>query len=185
MAAGQGERTAAIKGATPGAAFEAGAWVGASDVVGFATSRLDRRRLEELLQGLLVLDWAFGAPRLPLASQASVSPALAILASAFGPLEGIPIEAHPQAQPGWVALLARRSEAATAEVLADGVRRVRMAGWRPLVSPAGVAGGTPDGAALAAALLLKLAPVHRRVLLEQVAARPDSDLADNHQGEEG
>lgn len=185
VAAGQGERTGDAEGPASGVAFDSGAWVGGADVVDFAIGQVDLQRLEDLIRGLLVLDWTFGAPRLPLGSRALASPALAVLASAFGPLDGIPPEAHPRAQPGWVALLSRGSVAATGDVLADGVRRVRMAGWRPLVSPAGVAGGAPDGAALAAALLLTLAPVHRRVLLEQVAARPDNDLADNHQGEEG
>lgn len=175
VAAGQGERTGAADGPAPGAAFDSGAWVGGADVVDFVTGQVDPQRLEELLRGLLVLDWTFGTPRLPLAPRASASPALALLASAFGPLGDIPPEAHPQAQPGWVALLSRRSVAATGEVLADAVRRVRMAGWRPLVSPAGVAVGAPDGSALAATLLLKLAPIHRRALLEQVAVRHDND----------
>ncbi len=183
MAAGQGKGTGAPEEPTP--AFDLGTWVGGADVVSLVTGRVDPQRLEDLIRGLLLLDWSFAAPRLPLAPRASISPALAVLAPAFGPLDGIPPESVLQAQPGWVAMLSRRSAAATGEVLTDAVRRVRMAGWRPLVSPAGVALGAPDGSSLAAALLLKLAPSHRRDLLEQVAARTENDLAENQQGEEG
>ena len=162
----QGERSSS------GGLFLGGNWVSPGDATAVANGEVDIARLGRYLSAFLLLDWSRGAVRVPIGPIASSSPAFALIAPGFGAIEGLEDKDRPHAQPTWAARLSTGSPNALTVVLDDARRRISMAGWRPLVSIAGVTAGVSDPRWLSTALLLRMSPRHRRYLLEQVAAQP-------------
>jgi len=160
------------EGSSSDGLFDGGSWISPGDAATMGRGDIDEIRLGRYLSAFLLLDWSGRTVRLPVGPIPSSSPALALIAPGFGPVEGLDDNDRPRAQPAWASLLSTGAPHALRAVLDDARRRISMAGWRPLVSTAGVACGVGDPRWMSTALLLRMAPRHRRYLLEQVAAPP-------------
>lgn len=156
---------------------------------------LDEERILRLLLGMAVLTWR-GAQLREIREELSIgqsdpsipSPAFRVLALAWARPQQVLDDAelerfrtrHLGPRPGWAAKLhAGRSEV----VIADAVRRLRLAGLPPRPSAADLSTAAPEGARLAAALLLVVQPrdlheIRRRLIEPRRDEEPNEAMED-------
>lgn len=149
-----------------------------SAVLDTASGRLDALRLSTLLSGLLLLDWRTrdeARAYHPEGSRAPtwIGPAAAIFLPFF---HGRPVEIGGRdvllrVEPSWPRLLAAGR---VAEVLADAVRRLRMAGLPAAPVDPRAAAADQDGRWLSVAALCRLGHADARSLIAH-ACPPDPD----------
>jgi len=144
------------------------------DVVAFLLGDTDDRRVEELLGGLLMLDWVGArATWTSDTHDALVPPALAVLGPFFQPPGQVRLGTG-RLRPGadWAALLA---SGRAAEVIDDALRRLRMARRIPIVGQAAVMARTVPEERLAAALLIPISPGDTRALIQRVSLSQEQE----------
>jgi len=183
-------------------AFDRGWPASLADVVALATGQIDEARFDQLLRAFLLLDIPPGGMLRAPARGLPVPPALAVLVPFYGPAGGEGGEggegaggeggegggevgepatwrhrlaaARLRPEASWVAqLVAGQVEAP----LAAAVRRLRIAGLRPLVDAKCASLGLRprSGVWLAAALLVPLRPEKRIDLLNRVCPGPEDE----------
>ncbi|MGH3321471.1 MAG: type I-G CRISPR-associated protein Cas8g1/Csx17 [Nocardioidaceae bacterium] len=191
LALGEAHRRRAMPGVVPPAgtddsdeeqagvvsAYPRGVPVPLSDVEAFASGVVDDALIADYLRGMLLLDWrgcGFRFDESGGRAPALVPPSLALLLPYFAtePVGYEPTEAiRLRPEDGWVARLLAGDVAA---VCADAIRRLRVAGLRPGVGEEAVrrVRATLDGPRLAAGLLLRVPPRHRRGALRAACLPP-------------
>ena len=159
-------------------AYSHGLEVPLSDLDELAGGRVDDELLGGYLRGLLLLDWSDVRAADRSADRSVITPALALLVPFFA-VKPLRVRLRPDAEfptslvlrPGaqWIATLRATGPAV---VLSDAVRRLRAAGIAGVVAESAVARTSVSGEALAAALLLRVAPAARLHALRQIAVLP-------------
>lgn len=155
------------------------------DVDDLLSGQLDEQRLADVLAGLLLLDFSRGSAMLTRRSSQKPprSPILSLLVPFLSPM-AFKLSASQSTGPGaqavevvlrpaawwWSALAA----GAVDEVAADAVRRLAIAGLRPLVTAPNIAASAPSGRRVAAALAVPTSMADRRRCLAGVARSPSA-----------
>jgi CRISPR-associated protein Csx17 len=162
----------AVKGVRIG--YQWGVRITAETVQSFVAGQLDDGRLADLLAGLLTVDWA-GIPEgvVLRGEERSPDPELGLLLLFTGTTPVRLTEKEALLRPGseWPVLL---SAGRTSEVLADAVRRLRIAGLRDVITPGAA---SYDGARLAAILMMRIPDRDRQAALRRVAVLPEPTRA--------
>jgi len=151
-------------------AFEFAVPAAADDVAAFVQGRADTRRIESLLRGFLLLDWWGDSPSVARPTGELLdfppTPAWAITAPFFArrPRGG----QSPILRVGhtWPQLLI---SGRVDDVVADALRRLRIAGVDVALSNTGAIASEVDGLRLAASLLVPISSGARSALLERIA----------------
>jgi hypothetical protein len=169
------------RAASAGLMFDSGAWCDPRAVELFAAGVLDDERVLRLLRGLAVLDYRVAAPPPRLTLDAAVAVpvfdhlALVWRGASLQPL-GTDDRERLGPRPGWAAHLAA---GAAEPVVAEALRRLRLAGMPPIARADDLLATAPAGVRLGAALLVPLGTGHVRAL-----ARRLTITSDNNQEEE-
>ncbi len=138
----------------------------------FARGTLHDERVSRLLDGLCLLDFSGGQPRTAFNPVALPTPPFDLLALAWAGTKEVPL----QPRPGWAG---RLRSGAVQPVLTDAALRLRMAMLPPAVTALDLMVGQPDGARLAASLLLPLSLGERSRIARRLTMPATTTTEDN------
>lgn len=157
---------------TSARAFETGLPCDPVAVRAFARGTLHDERVGRLLDGLSLLDFSDSQSRSASGARALPTPPFDLLALAWAGTEQVPLGPRP----GWAARL--RNDAVQ-PVLVDAVLRLRMAMLPPAVTALDLMADQPDGARLAASLLLPLPLGERSRIARRLTMPATTTTEDN------
>lgn len=170
----------AVRGVRIG--FAHGLALRSGDVAALVDGALDEQRVADLLTGLLTVDWGGTRSALLPGGERGRDPALDLMLPFTGTralrvpdADGNTMEILLRPGSRWPVLLAAGR---ITEVLDDAARRLRIAGLRHVIAPAGT---THDGKRLAAVLLLRVPDHDRAAALRRVAALPETPVPPNQE----